>query len=307
MFGFANNLPAEKYALIVGVNKCPKYVLVNNAKHRALRGAGNDVEKLSQLLVDSFNYQHENIVVLRNEKASLNSIQLAFSKMAEKITENDRFLFHFSGHGTQILDQIPFDEPDKLDEALCPFDAQSDGKNLLRDDQLGLWLEEIVAQDIVVILDCCHSGTGVKDGNLDDAISRYLPCVDLPATGSKQLDYVDPPWLELEQHTKTTGRSIRALFACKADQSAYERRFFFDRSPYYMGQFTHYVLEGLSDGRADANTDGEVSLKEIINYSRKKMDHNFNRSREPESRQYPSTQYQGRLDDASTLISRASE
>ena len=51
----------------------------------------------------------------------------------------------------QIRDVLPLDEEDRLDEALCCFDVTADGKNLLLDDELGLWLDDLKAGAITVI------------------------------------------------------------------------------------------------------------------------------------------------------------
>lgn len=65
-------------------------------------------------------------------------------------------VFHFSGHGTQVED-LNGDEADGLDEAICPLDFESEG--VVTDDELHALLPE--QGTTLVVLDCCHSGTGV--------------------------------------------------------------------------------------------------------------------------------------------------
>lgn len=69
--------------------------------------------------------------------------------------EKDR-VFHFSGHGTQVVDTNG-DESDGMDEAICPLDFETNG--FITDDELRecLPLHGIT----LMVLDCCHSGSGV--------------------------------------------------------------------------------------------------------------------------------------------------
>jgi hypothetical protein len=185
-------------------------------------------------------------------------------------------VFHYSGHGTQVPDVQPFDEPDGLDEALCPWDATAEGENLIRDDELGVWLDDLPAQRVTVILDCCHAGTGTKDvGDDPEIVSRFLPMrhvVRRPAV-------VKRPWRELQTDTKEFGRQMTSFFACQPSQEAYERRFLDRRPPRRAGQFSHFLIEGLRDCAADRNRDGLVSNEELLGYISRRLDESFNQTR----------------------------
>ena len=82
-----------------------------------------------------------------------------------KTKKGDTFYFGYSGHGTQI----PGNEPDKYDEALCLW---KDGYiDLFRDDRLKSKLSEFKGQ-VVVIFDCCFSGG--MDRNLTMGRKRFV-------------------------------------------------------------------------------------------------------------------------------------
>lgn len=265
---------AEGYAIIVGVNDCPNFRLPDGSRPRPLRGAENDADAIAGLLVNDYGFQKQHILVLKGKAATAGGVKAAFEKITAMMGKDDLFVFHFSGHGTQIADRRPLDEPDRLDEALCTFDATEQGQNLILDDQLGLWLDAMEAGEVTVILDCCHAGTGTKDPN-DEVVARYLPI-----RGSKRrADAVKKPWRELAGSTKSIGRRMTAFFACRPEQQSYERRMLQFKPPRRAGQFTTFVVEGLSGATADLDRDGRVSNQELAAYATRRLDERFNRDR----------------------------
>lgn len=273
---------ADNYAIVVGVNACPEFRLPDGSKPRPLRGAEHDADAMAELLTEQFNFPAENVVILKGEAAGHKAVSQAFNEVSKKIKASDLFVFHFSGHGTQLADERPFDELDRLDEALCTTNARSDGTNLIRDDELGLWLDDLQAKRITVILDCCHAGTGIKD--LDaEFVPRYLPA---RSQGKKIED--GEHWRELKGTSKDFGRQLVAFFACQANQQAYERRILRYQPPRRMGQFTYQFTTGLTSGAADADKNGLVSHREILDYVTDKLRETYNKDRKlPAERQEP--------------------
>jgi hypothetical protein len=61
----------------------------------------------------------------------------------------DTVVFYFAGHGSQVED-FNGDEHDGYDEVLCPYDmAPHGGRNLILDDDLGLWLQKLNGQRVL--------------------------------------------------------------------------------------------------------------------------------------------------------------
>jgi hypothetical protein len=87
------------------------------------------------------------------------------------------FLFHYSGHGSQALDESGL-EPDGLDETIVPHDSRADNVFDIKDWELGLLIEELTDpftdQDanVTIILDCCHSGSGTREFKSNLALAR---------------------------------------------------------------------------------------------------------------------------------------
>jgi uncharacterized caspase-like protein len=274
---------AENYALVVGVNECPDFRLPNGRRPLPLRGAEADADAIAQLLIRDYGFPAKNVVLLKGRDATYARIKEAFIRLTAPLRGRDTFVFHFSGHGTQVEDRPPLDEPDGLDEALCPYDANDKEENLIIDDELGQWLDQVQAGQITVLLDCCHAGTATKDAEAD-VQARLLPskAVRRPNSTPKPA-----PWAELRDNSKSIGQRRTAFFACQAEQMAYERLFREAKPMMRAGQFTRYFLEGLRDRKADANGDGVVSNQELHDYIARRLREDFNGKREPADRQEP--------------------
>jgi uncharacterized caspase-like protein len=270
-----SGVQAEGFALIVGVNDCPKFELPDGSHPRPLKGAEHDAEQFAALLIAEFGFPRQNVVLVRGAEATLPKLRASFDTLVRRIGVDDCLVFHFSGHGTRLPDRRPFDEADGLDEALCTYDATADGENLLVDDELGRWLDAVPARCITVLLDCCHAGTGTKEVE-SDVMPRYLP---MAAVATKQT-YAEEPWRDVRNGSKDVGRSRAALFACRPEQRAYERRIAVGGETIRAGQFSHFLLEGLRDNAADANGDNIVSNEEAAAFTTHRLDETFNRRRD---------------------------
>ena len=281
-FALANGaaVRADSWAIVVGVNEYPLVEIGESSSPPPLKGAEGDADAISSLLIDQFEFPKEHVQLIKGADATFAKLQAAFSEVTRQAQPEDIFVFHFSGHGTRVPDRRPFDEDDDLDEALCLVDTNGDGENLLIDDDLALWLDDLPARQVSVILDCCHAGTGTK-GPDDDLAPRFLRL-------SVTTDPVAPPkhaWREFRNITKNGKRRLTAFFACHADQQAYERRFPHVKAPAKGGQFTQALLAGLRDSAADANAaadvnaDGITTNQELLQFTNEWLDKKFNHMR----------------------------
>lgn len=270
----------ETLALIIGVNECPEYVLSDGTRPRPLQGAEADAAEVAALVQRRYGVSPEGIRLLLGAKARLADVQAAQRQLQQIAKADDVLVFYFAGHGTQLKDARPLDEEDRRDEALCLADARTDGKNLLRDDQLGRWLEDIPARRATVILDCCHAGTGIKDAD-DDLAPRFLPSPDEFLTASAD----ESPWLDLQSTAKSGTGQIVALFACQPHQRAYERRLPGQPVKPRRGQFTAALLAAVQEARSAADAGGEITHAEAMRYAKGRLDAAFNKHRPKEADQ----------------------
>jgi hypothetical protein len=75
---------------------------------------------------------------------------------AKELSPGDLFLLTYSGHGGQVVNKNPEDDPeeDNLDETWCLYDRE-----LLDDELFALFSEFAAGVRVVVLSDSCHSGT----------------------------------------------------------------------------------------------------------------------------------------------------
>jgi metacaspase-1 len=167
---------SSRRALLVGISK---YSRGRTAAEdwQDLR-TGRDIMMLRRVLVEKFDFKKEDIHELTDEKATLEAITQEFrAHLISPARPGDIIFFHFSGHGQQVKD-IHGDELDGLDECFVPYDYRIQGvKDMtnnprLIDDDLGALIADLMGKmkgsdgkmkgDIVVSIDSCHSGTGVR-------------------------------------------------------------------------------------------------------------------------------------------------
>lgn len=111
--------------------------------------------------------------VLLTPDGTVDQVTGALRQAADKLGPGDILLLTYSGHGGQVPDVTgPDDEPDDLDETLVLYDRQ------FLDDELYQELRRCAdGVRIVVLLDCCHSGSGVElpGGLLPTTAVRMMP------------------------------------------------------------------------------------------------------------------------------------
>lgn len=150
-------------ALIVGVDK------YRDKRIPELKGAVRDAENYRHLLCGprGYGFPEENVVVLKNQDATLDGFRRAFDKALVKRAEPyDPVVIIFSGHGSQFVD-LNHDEEDGFDETLIFHDTNLSGANMLVDDEFNLMLKRLYKKTthITVILDACNSETGTRTIN----------------------------------------------------------------------------------------------------------------------------------------------
>lgn len=235
----ADEADVPKRALLIGI---AKYGQLPPADQ--LEGCANDVEAVATLLRERFEFADDQIVSLVNEAATAEAIRQRLADVARFVEElppdapTAQVVFHYSGHGSQLLDQPDGphrDEHDGLDETLVPYDAsRQGGEEDIRDDELFEAVSAICAGGkarMWIILDCCHSGTGVRGSTKVRQLHRSLSApvaTSAPAagTGSKRL----PP-------------GVIALYACRDNEVEPE----YEQGSLKYGLLTRFLVQVLSE------------------------------------------------------------
>ncbi len=163
--------PLRKLALLVGINSYPDGI-------PNLKGCLNDLELQRNLLINRFGFLPQDILTLTNQAATRAAIIQAFeTHLINQANPNDIALFHFSGHGVRIQDPEPINE-DGLNGAIAPYDY-GDPKGAIVNPIMGktlfLLLSALKTDSVTTVLDCCHSGGGLRGDTLrSDTLVRSI-------------------------------------------------------------------------------------------------------------------------------------
>lgn len=169
------------WALLIGINAYESPTV------NTLHGCENDVEAMRLFLMNQMYVPEKQIKVLRSQEATRDAILDAFKTHLidnPQIQRGDQILFHYSGHGSRMRSADP-NEPDGWDETLVAHDSRMPGIYDIPDKTLAALLDQLAAakskadasgDNITVILDCCHSGSGTRAVNdPNTALTRTAP------------------------------------------------------------------------------------------------------------------------------------
>ncbi len=194
------------------------------------------------------------ITTLSESEATYSNILKHLSKLENNVSQGDTVIVHFSGHGQQIVALDDSSEPDGLDEALVPYDADKnksatyDGRNHLRDNEFGSHLDQlrraVGPQGLVIaIIDACHSDSMNKDAerSVDDIVRGTYEIFGLTdnefdAFRSRYRNQETTPLAE-----SPDASPIMIVSACRSDQMNYEIKV--DGKGY--GSLTYYFTEAV--------------------------------------------------------------
>ena len=212
--------PRTLRALLVGIDEYRSPV-------PPLRGCVNDItsvaawlEKRAVAAGDRFDP-----LVLLNGQATRQAVIDGFRRHLGAAAGGDTAVFYYGGHGSQepaLPEQLRV-EPDAHNETLVLVDSRQGDVADLADKELALLVDEVaaVAGHVLVVLDCCHSGSGVRavEEIDDDVRVRRAPTRETPRPRESYL-----------AGTRATGRlgadggRYVLLAACRSDQEAKEMR-----------------------------------------------------------------------------------
>lgn len=259
----AQTVAQKRWAIFLGVNcidETSEYYNVekNTAKKMALKGAVADATAMGEYFkkqsIDS------TILVTGGSPESLPT-QANFARAVNRIAKDgdpgDLVYIHFSGHGTRRMRDDSHDQsilarsrtgPQIL--ALCLYDRPLHGSTLRK----GLWRLEARQMPVTLVLDCCFSGSVLRNEvALRPANVRFMDChlslaadtvaddadpffMDFPPASLRRADLDTDP-LSLLDPAK---HSI--LAACGPGQEAREIRL--DGAAYH-GALSYFLLDTL--------------------------------------------------------------
>ena len=270
----------ERRALLIGIGEYRNF--------SRLPGAPNDAHAMADFLIAHGGFADGDIRLLTDLDATrTNILAAARDWLVSGTAAGDEVVLFFSGHGFQQWDQDQ-DEADGKDETLVPVDAYLDDegvvKGMITDDEIGLLLDDLAGRRVQVVIDACHSGTSTRGVGIDEgwrhAKTLRLPdgapvrlTLDTGADPESQTAVSPAASMEkgdlagvagIESVTRAEDPGLVVWTAVRADQSALLDR---DASGETAGSvYTRRLLWGARDGKADANHDGTVTMRELHRY-----------------------------------------
>lgn len=233
---------SRKLALLIGINNYASGI-------RPLNGCLTDLEMQRELLIHRFGFHPQNILEVKDKEATRENILTAFEEHLIKQAESgDVVVFHYSGHGTQVIDPTPI-KNQKHHSTLVPIDAVTESPNVVRGIMgrtLFLLMSAIRTENLTVVLDSCYSGGGIR-GNLVIRSARLDGGENRQAT-PEESDY-QQRWLTklnlspeefLRRREQGIAKGV-TLAAAKGDQSATDARF----SGFCAGAFSYLLTRYL--------------------------------------------------------------
>jgi hypothetical protein len=153
----------------------------------ALNGCINDVQNMDSFLKSislpkKYTYKSFLLTDHSIDQPTKQNIISYLINVLNMVQSNDIFIFHYSGHGSQIKD-LNRDEIDKLDEVIVPIDF-----NYIIDDEMNVILQKYCKPNIIslFLFDSCHSGTMLDLSNLKSTKSFPLNIISISGCKDNQ-------------------------------------------------------------------------------------------------------------------------
>ncbi len=265
-----------KKALLTGINDY-KYVT-------KLRGCVNDVRNMTDVLTNLYSFKPNEIRTLVDESVTRDNLVNRLDWLIDGAVPGDLLYFHFSGHGSQVLDRDGDELNDNMDEILCLYDMDfRDPNSYLLDDDFSEFIDRLPkGVFLTVCIDSCHSGTATRDLN---ALQSELQIPN--ATAKVQSRFIKPPAdIDLRSYGKTfktrnMGSRIKEdkpnvglssgskakhvlLAGCRDEQTSADALIGGD----YNGAFTYYLCKTLRSKR------GAITYQELVENVRNSIAYN---------------------------------
>jgi hypothetical protein len=217
-----------KYALLIGIN-------YSSHSTGQLNGCINDVINIRQMLIRNFGYRNRDIKMLTDDtyhKPTTQNILHEISILIQKSKQCSDIFFHYSGHGSYIIDQNN-DESDKRDECLIPLDYEKNGS--ITDDMIyNLFIKNLSPNcHATILIDACHSGS----------------CFDLSCMYNQDINN----WEKINDNN-IENKNIIMISGCKDEETSSDA--------YLQGAYNGALTNGITNTLTKYNY--KISWKQLI-------------------------------------------
>ncbi|MEL6852622.1 MAG: caspase family protein, partial [Bacteroidota bacterium] len=256
-------------AVIIGVNKYPDSSIPD------LKNARSDAEELARVLAENHGYEVRSYL---DEEASLANLEAVMEQLlseGEGLTDNDRIIFYFAGHGLTISKEGAEDE--EPEGYLIPSDADL-GKTETYYSMAKLRgeLESLECRHGMLILDCCFAGSFLWSSGSRDLFFDF-PSVIYQERFDQYVE--DKAW-------QVIASAAGDEKASDADKSGGKAPAFGER-PGSDGEFSPFAsalfdgLSGKGDMVPEGEGDGLITGIELYTYLREEVRKKTNNKQTP--------------------------
>lgn len=234
----------RKLALLVGIN---------NYSDSPLQGCVTDVTLQKQLLIHRFGFNPKDILLLTDEQATRQGILTAFEEhLIKQAKPGDVVVYHFSGHGSQVIDPDCDVSPDCLNSTFVPIDSslpadyptQGGTVKDITGHTLFLLMYALNTENVTVILDSCHSGGGTRGNFRVRSRDGGSQLQTVNAEQEYQQQWLSKLNLSPDEFKRLRRRGIAkgvAIASTKPDQLAADAPF----NDFFAGAFTYLMTQYL--------------------------------------------------------------
>ncbi len=246
------------YALLIGINDYAGNV-------PDLNGCHNDVDRFSDVLRSRYSVSDDDILMLKSGEATKANIVDGFTSHLAQAQDDDTAIIYYSGHGSQERSPEQFwdIEADRQNETIVCHDSRSgvNGSNPagdLADKELRFLIAGLAKHNphIVVIFDCCHSGSGTRSAGSVDSSAVRMAQADRRNRSIQQYVFFDTA--EEEGWTEDMRRLPEGqhVFLSGCQDSELSKELVIEGKRH--GAFTHYLCKTLE------TTSSSLSYRNIV-------------------------------------------
>lgn len=243
-----------------------------------LNYAAKDAMDMIETFTSSKHFKKVYSLLLTDQKVGANTVEEAQSFL-QNAKINDHVILFVAGHG--VLDEtytyyyaphdMSFNNPKEQGISYASLESILDGIKPIKK---------------LFFMDTCHSGEidaeDVKVASNSNKVEGQIKFRNAGATlSSKQNGVTNSSTSELVNHLF---RDTRRGTGSTVISSSGGVEFAIEGSKWNNGLFTFAVLEGIKQGRADANSDGEITVSELKTYVNKRVSFLSNGLQTPTSR-----------------------
>lgn len=142
-----NQLTKRNFLVTIAINEYKHFVHLNNAI--------KDVEEITDVLIQLYQFDKQEIFKLHNEEATEKNIYELFRMLVKEVNEQDNLAIFYSGHG--------YFDPEFDEGYWIPVDGQEDDiSDYISNGNIINALRKVKAHHLLLVIDSCFSGSLVS-------------------------------------------------------------------------------------------------------------------------------------------------